>query len=254
MTKVSVITASLNSAATIRQTIESVLSQNYTNIEYIIVDGGSKDTTLDIIQEYRAGISTLISEPDKGIYDAMNKGIRVATGDVIGLLNSDDIYASNGSVKRLMECMESTGADCVYADLVIVDPENTERVIRYYNSASFSVDRLRYGWMPAHPTFMVKRELYERIGYFSLDYRIAADFEMVVRLLHNSGARYVYLPSVVIKMRAGGLSTRGLRSSWILNNEIVRACRANGLETSLPRVLLKTPAKLMEYIYRPGDQ
>jgi hypothetical protein len=130
----------------------------------------------------------------------------------------------------------------------MVDARKTDRVVRYYDSSTFHLGRLRYGWMPAHPTFVVKRELYDSYGGFSLDYSIAADFEMVVRLLYAAGASYAYLPAVVINMRIGGASTSGLRSSWVLNKEIVRACRANGLKTSLPRVLLKVPAKLLEYL------
>ena len=249
--KVSIVTVCFNSAATIRDTIESVISQDYSNIEYIIVDGSSKDETMDIVREYMDKIDILISEPDDGIYDAMNKGIRAATGDVLGLLNSDDIYSDSSSVGKLVRCMNDAGTDTVFADLVIVDPSNLDRVLRYYDSSSFQLGRLRYGWMPAHPTLLVKRRLYEKYGYFSLNYRIASDFEMVVRLLHTAHSSFAYLPSVVVKMRAGGMSTSGLKSSWILNREIVHACRANGIKTSLFRVLLKTPAKLLEYFRRP---
>jgi glycosyltransferase involved in cell wall biosynthesis len=248
MKKVSIITACFNSEATIRDTIDSVLGQDYPCIEYIIVDGASKDGTLGIVKGYGDKINIVISEPDKGIYDAMNKGIWAASGDVIGMLNSDDFYIDDSAVTQLINCMEGAGTDTVYADLVMVDRKNTERVLRYYDSSTFHLERLRYGWMPAHPTFIVKRELYETYGGFSLDYSIAADFEMVVRLLYVAGASCAYLPAVVIKMRVGGASTRGLKSSWVLNREIVRACRANGLKTSLPRVLLKVPAKLLGYL------
>jgi len=249
--KISIITVCFNSEATIRDTIESVLAQDYPNIEYIIVDGASNDGTMDIVREYEKRIDTIISEPDKGIYDGMNKGIRAATGDVVGLLNSDDFYTDETSVRQLVECMEAAGADTVFADLVIVDPGDTSRVVRYYDSSTFHPARLRYGWMPAHPTFMVKRALYEQHGDFSLNYHIAADYEMVARLLYAAKASYSYLPAVVIKMRAGGASTSGLKSSWVLNNEIVRACRANGITTNLPLVLLKIPAKLVGYIRKP---
>ncbi len=251
MKKVSIITVCFNGEATIRDTIDSVLAQNYPRIEYIIVDGASKDGTLGIVKEYGDKIDIVISEPDKGIYDAMNKGIRAASGDVIGILNSDDFYIDDSAVTQLINCMEGAGTDTVYADLFMVDRKNTERVVRYYDSSTFHLERLRYGWMPAHPTFIVKRELYHTSGGFSLNYSIAADFEMVVRLLYVAGASYAYLPAVVIKMRVGGASTRGLKSSWVLNREIVRACRANGLKTSLPRVLLKVPAKLLGYLRKP---
>ncbi len=251
MKKISIITVCYNSAATIRDTIESVLAQDHPSIEYIIVDGASGDGTMEVVREFSGKINVVISEPDKGIYDAMNKGIHAATGDVVGLLNSDDFYADNSAVSRLVQRMEEVGTDMVFADLVIVDAGNTERVLRYYDSSAFHTGLLRYGWMPAHTTLLVKRELYEKYGVFSLDFRIAADFEMIVRLFHSAGASYTYLPVVVIKMRTGGLSTNGLKSSWVLNREIVQACQANGLKTSLPRVLLKIPSKLLEYIRRP---
>ena len=166
-------------------------------------------------------------------------------------MNSDDFYADKSAVSCLMSKMGSAGADSVFADLVMVDSQNINRIMRYYKSSSFNPERLAYGWMPAHPTFMVKRDLYVKHGGYELDYRIAADFEMIARLLYKVGASYVYLPKVVIKMRVGGVSTRGVKSSWILNNEIIRACRANGIKTNLLKVLLKLPLKAMEYIRRP---
>ncbi len=246
--KISIITVCYNSSETIRNTIESVRSQDYADIEYIIIDGGSSDGTMDIVREYGDNIDVVVSEPDQGIYDAMNKGIERATGDVVGLLNSDDFYAYDSVLSELVELMVSSGSDTVFADLDVVDANNCERVIRHYDSSKFNPGRLAYGWMPAHPTFMVKRELYLKHGGFLTDYQIAADFEMVARLLHTVAASHAYLPVVAVKMRAGGISTRGLKSSWILNREIVRACRANGIKTSLARVLLKIPSKLMEYL------
>lgn len=249
--KISIITVCYNSAQTIRDTIESVLAQDYPNLEYIVVDGASTDSTMAIVREYGDKIAVVISEPDKGIYDAMNKGIAAASGEIIGILNSDDFYAASSSVSRLVRQMEESGVDTVYADLVIVDAVDTKRVVRYYNSGAFSPKKLRYGWMPAHPTFLVKKSLYDKYGGFSLKYRIASDFEMVARLLYMARASYAYLPEVVVKMRAGGVSTSGLKSSWRINNEIVHACRSNGIRTSLPKVLLKIPLKLLEYIRRP---
>ena len=249
--KVSIVTVSFNSAATIRDTIESVVGQDYPIIEYIIVDGGSTDATVSIVNEYKDRIETIISERDEGIYDGMNKGIREATGDVVCMLNSDDVYAGPSAVRELMECMQHSGADTVFADLVVVDPSDMDRIVRYYKSSRFRPERLRYGWMPAHPTFVAKRALFDEWGLYSLDYRIAADYEMMVRLLYRARVSYAYLPRVVVKMRAGGVSTSGVRSSWLLNNEIVRACRQNGLDTNLLLVLLKIPAKLLETFRRP---
>lgn len=249
--RISIVTISFNSEATIRQTIESVLQQDCGGLEYIIIDGASSDRTMDIVREYGDRISIVVSEPDRGIYDAMNKGIQRATGDIIGFLNSDDFYAGSRSLGRLIDVMEENAADTAFADLVMVDRAHTDRIIRYYSSRNFHPERFRYGWMPAHPTFMVRRSLYQRHGGFRLNYRIAADFEMIVRLLHGTGATYAYLPEVIVKMRIGGISTASLSNIWRLNNEIVRACRANGLQTSLGRVLLKTPAKLLELLRRP---
>lgn len=251
LARVSIITVSFNSAATIRDTIESVLSQDYPNVEYILIDGGSTDGTMDIVREYAGRIAAVVSELDKGIYDAMNKGIRLATGDIVGMINSDDMFASPASIRRLVSHLMSTRSDCVFADLVMVDPKNTARVTRYFDSARFRPYKLRFGWMPAHPTFMAKRSVYEKHGLFSLDYRIAADFEMMVRLFHREHLSYAHLPSVEVKMRAGGASTAGWRSHWIVNNEMVRACRKNGLFTVLPLMLIKVPAKLLEYIRLP---
>ena len=248
---VSVITVCFNSADTIRNTIESVLSQDYPSIEYIIIDGGSTDQTINIIQDYSDQISTVISEADRGIYDAMNKGIQAATGDVVGMLNSDDIYSTRSSVRHLVERLVEAQTDSVFADLVFIDQVDSNHISRYYDSSRFHPERLRFGWMPAHPTFYVKRHIFENWGGYSLDYQIATDYEMMVRLFYKADITYTYLPEVVVKMRTGGVSTSGLRSSWILNKEIVRACKTNGLETNLIWVLLKMPMKLVEYFKKP---
>ena len=246
--KVSIITVAFNSAATIRDTIESVLSQDYPQIEYIVVDGGSTDGTLDIAKEYGSRIDRLVSEPDRGIYDAMNKRIGLATGDVIGFLNSDDMYIDSKAVSQLMAAMNSQKTDCVFADLIYVAPDNTSKVLRYYNSARFKPSLFQYGWMPAHPTFFAKKSAYENSGLFSLDYKIAADFELLVRMLAVNSASYAYLPKPIVRMRAGGVSTSGLKHSLLLNREIVKACQANGINTNLAKVLLKIPMKLMELV------
>lgn len=175
MPRVSIVTVSFNSCATIRDTIESVLSQDFPDIEYIIVDGGSTDGTREIVAEYGKRISVFVSEPDRGIYDAMNKGIRAATGEVVGLLNSDDVYVDSTVVSGLVHAMYAARTDAVFADLVYVDPHDLSRVRRFYDCARWHPGRFRYGWMPAHPTFFVKRTWYERCGLFSLEYRIAAD-------------------------------------------------------------------------------
>jgi glycosyltransferase involved in cell wall biosynthesis len=242
--KVSIITVCFNSAKTIRDTIESVLSQDYPDIEYIVIDGGSSDQTLEIVKEYADRIAVIVSETDNGIYDAMNKGIALASGDVIGMLNSDDIYMNEHAVSELMKTMQDTHSDSVFADLVIVDPENLNKVLRYYDSSYFNPSKFRFGWMPAHPTFFVKRALYDKVGPYSLDYQISADYEMLIRLLWVQKASYAYLPKPVVRMRHGGASTSGIGRNWLLNKEIVKACKANGIYTNLGLLALKIPRKL----------
>ena len=242
--KVSIITVCYNSAKTLEQTIESVLAQDYPQIEYIVIDGNSQDGTQEIIQKYQSSIAKTLSEPDRGMYDAMNKGIAMATGDVIGILNSDDVYMNNHVVSDLMAKMQEAQADVVFADLILVDERHLERILRYYDSGQFDPSRFRYGWMPAHPTVFVKKRIYDEVGLFKTDYQIAADYEMLIRILAVKKAPYAYLPKPVVRMRSGGASTSGLSRNWILNTEIVRACKENGIYSNMVMLLLKIPAKL----------
>lgn len=242
--KVSIITVSFNSAKTIADTIESVLSQDFPDIEYIIVDGNSSDDTVKIIRQYEHRISKWISEQDEGMYDAMNKGIAMATGDVIGILNSDDIYMNNHVISELMALMQEKNAQVVFADLILVDQNDNSKVLRYYDSGQFHPDKFRFGWMPAHPTVFVRRELYQAVGPFSTTYQIAADYEMLIRMLAIQRASYAYLPKPVVRMRSGGASTAGISRNWILNTEIVRACKENGIYCNMAMLLLKLPHKL----------
>jgi len=247
--KVSIITVSFNSAKTIADTIESVLSQDFPDIEYIIVDGQSSDDTVQIIRQYENRISKWISEKDQGMYDAMNKGIAMATGDVIGILNSDDVYMNNHVISDLMTLLEKQKAQVVFADLILVDQNDDNKVLRYYDSGHFHPDKFRYGWMPAHPTVFVRRELYQVVGPFSTTYQIAADYEMLIRMLAIQKAPYAYFPKPVVRMRSGGASTAGISRNWILNQEIVRACKENGIYSNMAMLLLKIPAKLWGRIF-----
>lgn len=242
--KVSIITVSFNSAKTIADTIESVLSQDFPEIEYIIVDGNSSDDTVQIIRQYENRISKWISEKDQGMYDAMNKGIAMATGDVIGILNSDDVYMNNHVISDLMSLLEKQKAQVVFADLILVDQNDNNKVLRYYDSGYFHPDKFRFGWMPAHPTVFVKRELYQVVGPFSTTYQIAADYEMLIRMLALQKAPYAYFPKPVVRMRSGGASTAGISRNWILNKEILRACKENGIYSNMAMLLLKLPYKL----------
>ena len=242
--KISIITVSFNSAKTIADTIESVLSQDYPEIEYIIVDGNSSDDTIKIIRKYENRISKWISEKDQGMYDAMNKGIAMATGEVIGILNSDDVYMNAHVISEMMALLQEKNAQVVFADLILVDHGDDNKVLRYYDSGHFHPDKFRYGWMPAHPTVFVRRELYQIVGPFSMTYQIAADYEMLIRILAIQKAPYAYLPKPVVRMRSGGASTAGLSRNWILNKEIVRACKENGIYSNMAMLLVKIPAKL----------
>ena len=183
------------------------------------------------------------------MYAAMNKGISMATGDVIGILNSDDVYVSSRAVSELMYVMSKAKADVVFADLILVDQNNLNKVLRYYDSGRFQPRKFRWGWMPAHPTVFVKKKYYDRVGLFALDYQIAADYEMLIRILAIEKAPFAYLPKPMVRMRAGGASTAGLSRNWILNKEIVRACRENGIYTNMAMLLLKLPFKLWDKIY-----
>ncbi|HIA02772.1 MAG TPA: glycosyltransferase [Myxococcales bacterium] len=246
---ISVITVVYNAADTIADTLGSVASQTYSNIEYIVVDGGSSDGTLAVIEKYRDVITHFVSEPDAGIYDAMNKGIGLATGDVVGFLNADDIFADAGVLGRVALAMQNTSLQACFGDVVFVG-DDMETAVRYYRSSGFSPGRLAYGWMPAHPSLYLRRDLFDRYGNFRTDYEIAADYELVARLFGKHRISYVYLPWVFVNMRLGGVSTKGLRNSFILNREIVRACEENSISTNMFKVLLKIPSKLSEFFIR----
>jgi glycosyltransferase involved in cell wall biosynthesis len=245
--KISIITVCFNSEETIRDTIESVLQQTYQHIEHVIVDGGSVDGTMNIVSEYQGRLGQVISESDKGLYDAMNKGIRMATGDVIGILNSDDFYESSDVIQSIANAFNHNSTlDLVYGDVVFVQPPDLKTVTRFYRAGHFRPWKLRFGWMPPHPATFVRKTVYERYGEYRLDMKISADYEMFVRWLIKGKLKYLWVDKVIVRMRAGGVSTGGFKSSVLLNKEIVRACRENGLYTNLFLVLTKIPFKLLE--------
>jgi len=244
--KVSLITVSFNSATTITDTIESIRSQDYDDIEYIIVDGASKDNTVEIIKSFDTKIDKWISEPDKGIYDAMNKAIKMATGEVVGILNSDDFYSATNIISQVAAAFNNPTIDAVFGDLVFVDPSNLKKVVRKYSSAKWHPKKFARGFMPAHPTFFVRRKYYEQIGLFKTDYKIAADYELLIRFLYVHKLKYKYLPINMVTMRKGGVSSNGIMSNIILNDEIIRGCRENGIQTNVFRVYPKYFIKLFE--------
>jgi glycosyltransferase involved in cell wall biosynthesis len=248
--KISIITVAFNAAHTIADTLESVAGQTHPKIEHIVVDGASTDGTLDVIRRHGEHVARLISEPDHGIYDAMNKGLRLATGEVIGFLNSDDVYADTGVLARVSAIMEKETLDALFGDAEFVSPARPDHPLRRYRSERFRPDRIAWGWMPAHPTLFLRRQVYERFGMFRTDYRIAGDFELVARMFHGGTLRYRHVPEVLVRMRTGGISTGGWRNTLLLNREVLRACRENGIPTSLPKILSKYPAKLLEFLHR----
>ncbi len=242
MIKVSIVTVTYNSAASIHRTIESVLAQDYPHIEYIIVDGNSTDSTMEVIREYGNRIARVISEPDEGIYDAMNKGIALATGDIVGVLNSDDFFTHDSVVSTIAGQFDGS-IDALYGDVQFVS-DTTGKVTRYYSSQKFRPSRLKQGLSPAHPTFYVKREFYERYGNYNIRYKIAADFDLFARFFQTP-MRYRYIQEPLVTMRQGGISTR-IGSKLQLNQEIVTSCKQNGIRTNWFRVLSR-------YVWKIGE-
>jgi len=249
--KVSIITVVYNNANSIRYAIESVLSQTYKNIEYIIIDGKSNDGTVEIINSFDKKITKFISEKDNGLYDAMNKGLRLASGDIVGILNSDDIYTDNQVITKIVHAFEQKKVDAVYADLVFYHPNNPKKIVRYYNSKAFKIKDFSSGMMPAHPTFFVKKKCYDSYGYFDTSFQISADFDLLVRFLYIAKISTFHLPEVIVKMSTGGLSTRSFRSNLLINREILKSCKKNGIKTNLLKIYSKYFTKVFQYFARP---
>lgn len=243
--KVSIITVVRNNKETIRDAIESVLKQTYKDIEYIVIDGASTDGTVEVVRSYQDKISKFVSERDNGLYDAMNKGLALASGDIVGILNSDDFYVDRFVIERVVKEFKSRHVDSVFGDLVYIKPDNLYKTVRYYDSGHFNPKKFAYGWMPAHPTFFVKNEVYKKYGLFRVDLKIAADFDLLVRFLYTHKISYGYIKKVLVKMRTGGVSTSGFKSLVVLNREILQVCRDNGIKTNLLKVYSKYPAKIL---------
>lgn len=244
----SVITVCFNSAQTLGRALESVAQQDWPYIEHIVIDGGSEDGTAKVLAENRTRLAHVVSEPDRGIYDAMNKGLDLATGDVICFLNADDYYDSTHVLSKVAVTMQLEPLDAVLGDVGFFRKENINRLVRHYRSGRFTPKRLAWGWMPAHPALFMRKEVFKRTGHFKIDYQIAADYEYVVRAFcGQKPLRYKHLPEVFVRMQMGGVSTKGIGATIRLNQEIIRACRENGVATNYLKILVKYPLKLLEF-------
>ena len=243
--KVSVITICFNSQDTIEDTIKSVISQDYKDIEYIIIDGNSKDKTKSIIQKYKSKLAHYISEPDLGIYDAMNKGITASKGDLIAILNSDDVYAFKSVVSEMVDTLGNN--DAVYADLVYVGSNNLNSVKRAWKAGCYKKGLFYFGWMPPHPTFFVRKKCYDELGTYSLDLNTSADYELMLRFIHKSNISISYLQKTIVKMRLGGASNASIKSRLLANREDKKAWKINGLKPKTYTFLLKPLRKLNQF-------
>lgn len=250
--KITLITVTYNSGKTLSTTLESVLAQTHQNIEYIIVDGASKDNTVALIKAYEPrfeGRLKWVSEPDKGLYDAMNKGIRMATGMVIGILNSDDFFTTNDILQQVADAFEANKEiDAVYGDVHFVNPDNLEKCVRYYSSKVFRRSLMKIGLMPAHPSFYLKKERFEQFGYYKTDYKIAADFEFLLRVIYKGRILTKYMSIDMVAMRTGGASTSGFESRKRIMKEHLRAFRENGIYNNVFFLSLRYPYKIWELI------
>ena len=245
---ISLITVVYNRAATIEKTIQSVLRQSYPHIEYIVVDGASTDGTLNIIHQYKESITTLISEKDHGVYDAINKGIHYATGDIIGVLHADDAFADDDVIKNIAAAFANhQEIDCLFGDIAFVDKTNPEKTLRYYASSIFHTDRFRLGVIPAHPSFYCYKKFFDRHGLYRTDLEIASDFDLLLRFLKIHQLRYTYLPQRMVNMHLGGKSTSGIKSTLRINREIRQVLREHKIPSSYLHLYSRYFLKIKEF-------
>jgi glycosyltransferase involved in cell wall biosynthesis len=251
--KITIITVSFNAEQTIADTLQSVSSQRYGHIEHIVIDGASKDGTVGIVNERGSHLAKFVSEPDRGIYDAMNKGIALATGDVVGFLNADDFYASPDALEKVARAFDSPDVDVCYGDLLYVRKSDPSSIVRYWQSSDFVKGSFKRGWCPPHPTFFVRRKIYEQYGGFNLEYKIAADTEIMFRFLEVKGIKSIYIPETIVKMRTGGESNKSVANIIHQNREIVRIINAGSpKKVSVGNFLAhKLVSRLTQFIKRP---
>lgn len=252
--KISIVTASFNSAATVADTLHSIAAQTHRDIEHIVVDGASTDNTLQVVHAHGGPGVKVVCEPDRGIYDAMNKGLAIATGDIVGFLNSDDIYADPHALERVAQAFGDPSVDVVYGDIVFVAQQDTARVVRLWTSRPHTPGLCSRGWMPPHPTLYVRRSVYQQHGGYDLAFPAAADFEMALRLLDIERLKSAHVPFVQVRMRMGGQSTRSVRNIVSGSREVSRACRKHGLPGGLSFVLMRLLAKVPQFLRRPQRQ
>lgn len=245
--RISIITATYNSSRTVCDTLQSVDAQTYADVEHIIVDGASSDNTIALVQGF-PGQRKVVSEPDRGIYDAMNKGIALATGDIVGILNSDDTYAHPDVLKQVATAFEDPTVDAVYGDLVYTDADNPRRILRTWTSGKYRPGHFKWGWMPPHPTFFVRATLYERYGGFNLALGTCGDYELMLRFIHRHGIRLAYLPEVLVRMRAGGASNESLIARLQANRNDRLAWTLNGVKPYWFTLYLKPVRKFIQFL------
>lgn len=245
--KISVVTITYNSAATLRDTIESVLAQEYSNIEYLIIDGESTDATINIIKSYSDNRIKWISEPDKGIYDAMSKGKRIATGDVVGVLNSDDFYPDNRALDRVANAFTNEAIDAVYGDLKYVDHQDISKTTRNWVSGMYDRENFLWGWMPPHPTFFLRKSAFEKYGYYNPGFKSAGDYELMLRMLFKNNLKALYIPHVQVTMRAGGVSNSSIKNRIRANQEDRKAWKLNDIKPRWYTLFMKPLSKLQQW-------
>ncbi|GGW83477.1 glycosyltransferase family 2 protein [Salegentibacter mishustinae] len=246
--KISIITATFNSEFNILTAISSLKHQEYSDVEWIIIDGASMDNTVETIKTQYSGNLKIISEKDNGIYDALNKGVKLSSGDIIGFLHSDDLFVSKDIISKIETIFQKENVDGVYGDLQYVHKNDTSKVIRYWKSQNFKSSLLNKGWMPAHPTLFLRKKVYKKHGLFNLDYKIAADYDMMLRIFSDKSLKFHYLPQVITKMRVGGASNSSLKNIKLKSIEDFRTLKANGIKKPLKVLAYKNFSKLTQFV------
>ncbi|SFG92862.1 glycosyltransferase family 2 protein [Pedobacter insulae] len=246
--KISIITVVYNGKAFLEDCIKSVIEQTYPEIEYIVIDGGSKDGSLEVIEKYKAHIDHFVSEKDEGMYDALNKGIRIATGEVVGILNADDMLAAPDVIESIANCFTNEDPDALFGNLNYIDPINTSKIVRKWIAKPFTKSDIVLGWMPAHPTFYVKRSLFEELGYYSLNFDSAADYELMLRFLYKNHIKAVFLDKLIVRMRTGGMSNASMKHRYKALINDYKALKSNHIPFAFLTIILKKLSKIKQFI------